>query len=76
MGHSPTIAEMARKEDEYRSYLNKIESELEGKSKTYNDEMQKKLNDYYKDNNYDKLDFISGKNADFMQKSDWSMENV
>lgn len=76
MGHSQSISEMTQKEETYRNYLKKIQEDLETRSKKYNDEMQKKLNDYYKDNHYDKLDFISGMNADFMQQSEWSMKNV
>ena len=76
MGHSPSISELASKEDEYRAYINKIEKELEDKAKQYGDAMSEKIEAYYSDNNYDKTDFISGRNSDFMQASDWSLENV
>lgn len=76
MGHSPTIQEMENKEDEYRNYINKIEAELEQKATKYGKEMEDKISDYYKNNDYDKTDFISGRNADFMQATDWSLTNV
>ncbi len=76
MGHSPSIAEMESKEDEYRAYINKIEMELEDKAKKYSDDMSSKIEAYYTDNDYDKTDFISGRNSDFMQASDWSLANV
>ena len=76
MGHSQSIKEMENKEDEYRAYIDKIESELEAKAQKYSADMQGQIDAYYKDNNYDKTDFISGRNSDFMQASEWSMENV
>lgn len=76
MGHSPSIKEMENKEDEYRAYINKIEAELEGKAQKYGNDMQEKITAYYKDNNYDKTDFISGRNSDFMQATEWSLANV
>lgn len=76
MGRSQSIAEMQAKEDEYRAYINKIENELEEKAKKHSDEMQAKIDSFYKDNDYDKTDFISGRNSDFMQASDWSLGNV
>src|SRR6218665_576369 len=76
MGHSPTIKEMESKEDEYRAYINKIEQELEAKAKKYGDDMESKIKAFYTDNNYEKTDFISGRNADFMQSAEWSLANV
>ena len=76
MGKSVTISEMENNEDVYRNYLKKIEGELEERSKQYNDDLQKRINDFYKDNDYTKIDFVSGKNSDFMQQSDWSLSNV
>ncbi|GLK92137.1 hypothetical protein [Pseudomonas turukhanskensis] len=76
MGHSPSIQQMENKEDEYRAYINKIEAELEAKAQKYGADMQGKIDAYYKDNDYDKTDFISGRNSDFMQSSEWSMANV
>lgn len=76
MGHSPSIQEMESKEDEYRAYINKIETELEAKAKKYGDDMDAKIKAFYSDNDYDKTDFISGRNADFMQASEWSLSNV
>lgn len=76
MGHSPSIQEMESKEDEYRAYINKIEAELEGKAKKYGDDMDAKIKAFYTDNNYDKTDFISGRNSDFMQAAEWSLSNV
>lgn len=76
MGKSPSIAELAKKEDAYRQYLNKIEGELETKAKSYSNEMEQKINDYYLDNKWTGQKFVSGKNSDFMQKSEWSMKNV
>lgn len=76
MGHSPSIQEMESKEDEYRAYINKIETELEAKAKKYGDDMDAKIKAFYTDNDYDKTDFISGRNADFMQASEWSLSNV
>jgi hypothetical protein len=67
---------MENKEDEYRAYINKIEAELEGKAQKYGNDMQEKITAYYKDNNYDKTDFISGRNSDFMQATEWSLANV
>lgn len=76
MGHSPSIKELESKEDEYRAYITKIEQDLESKAKKYSDDMQDRIATYYKDNDYDKTDFISGRNADFMQASEWSLANV
>jgi len=67
---------MESKEDEYRAYINKIETELEAKAKKYGDDMDAKIKAFYTDNDYDKTDFISGRNADFMQASEWSLSNV
>lgn len=76
MGHSASIAEMAQKEDEYRAYLQKLKSNLEAQSKQALTDMQTRINDFYNENGYNKTAFIGGQNADFMQRSEWSMQNV
>ncbi|MEN0105716.1 MAG: hypothetical protein AAGC84_04740 [Pseudomonas sp.] len=76
MGSSPSIQDMENKEDDYRAYINKIEQQLEDKAKNYGDDMDAKIKAFYTDNDYDKTDFISGRNSDFMQASDWSLANV
>ena len=77
MGMSPkTLEQMKEDEDSYRAYIRKLEDELEKDAQKHSEDMQKCINDYYKENEYDKKDFISGKNADFMQQSDWSLKNV
>ncbi|MBS0370824.1 MAG: hypothetical protein JSS57_16690 [Proteobacteria bacterium] len=76
MGHSASIAELAQKEDEYRDYLQKLKTNLEAQSKQAVTDMQTKINDFYNSNKYNKTAFIGGQNADFMQRSEWSMQNV
>lgn len=76
MGKSTSIKQLEQQEDEYRAYLQKIETELATSADKYDTTMQKDINDYYKDNNWTAQNFISGKNTDFMQQADWSMKNV
>lgn len=75
MGQSSSIQEV-QKENEHRAYINKIEAELEAKAKKYGDDMDAKIKSFYTDNSYDQIDFISGRNTDFMQASEWSLANV
>jgi len=76
MGRSQSIQEMESKEDEYRKYLAKIQDQLNQRAAAAEKDMSDRVTDFYKHNNYDMIDFISGKNADFMQSSEWSLSNV
>lgn len=76
MGRSPSIQDLESKEDEYRAYLVRIQQQLNQKAAASEKEMNDRIDSFYKQNNYDQISFISGKNADFMQSSEWSLSNV
>ena len=76
MGRSPTVQEMEQKEEVVRDYLAKLESKMETSLTSKVAEMQTAIDDFYKKNAWDSQSFLSGKNTDFMQKSEWSMSNV
>jgi hypothetical protein len=76
MGKSQNIAQMVQQNQSYQDYLQKLQDDLISKSKKYESDMKDSIEKYYKDNKWNKEDFISGKNADFMQESDWSLDNV
>lgn len=76
MGRSPSIQDLENKEDEYRAYLAKIQLQLNQKAAESEKEMNDRIDSFYKQNNYSQINFISGKNADFMQSSEWSLSNV
>lgn len=76
MGKTASIQDLAKRESEYRDYLDKLEKQLVNKSATEEADLQKRIDKFYKDNKYDKIDFVSGKNHDFMQQADWSLSNV
>lgn len=76
MGKSKSIADLEKKEDEYRGYLTKLENELEARAATYKSKMESDIHAYYTQNGWKVENFISGQNSDFMQKSEWSLANV
>ncbi|WP_394201487.1 hypothetical protein [Shewanella waksmanii] len=76
MGKSKSIAQMESREDEYRAYLAKLEKQLEDKTEQVQHMLQQSMHDYYESNNYSYSEFLSGKNADFMQESEWSLSNL
>jgi len=76
MGKSPTIEQMAAKEDAYRGYLNKLKSELAASAKTDTDALEGYIDAFYKKNNWDNVRWITGTNYDYMQKAEWSLANV
>ena len=76
MGHSRSVHDLQKQEDNFRAYLNKLQAELESRSDKYLEAMEKNINDFYKLNGFSSERFIYGKNADFMQKSEWSLKNV
>jgi hypothetical protein len=76
MGKSQSIQQMESKEDEYRAYLTKIQEQLNQRANTAEKDMDDHISAFYKENNYDKINFVSGKNSDFMQSSEWSLDNV
>lgn len=76
MGKSQNIAQLVQQNQSYQDYLQKLQDDLISKSKKYESDMKDALEKFYKDNNWEKEDFISGQNADFMQESDWSLDNV
>lgn len=76
MGKSQSIKQMESKEDEYRDYLSKIQEQLNQRASLAEKDMDSRVDDFYKHNNYEMIDFISGKNSDFMQSSEWSLVNV
>jgi hypothetical protein len=76
MGHSPTIQEMQKQEDDYRQYIQKLENELRERSSSYEKDQQNKIDKYYKDSNWDMVNFISGKNVDFLHEKEWSLDNL
>lgn len=76
MGKSQNIAQLVQQNQSYQDYLQKLQDDLVAKSNKYDSDMKDAIEKYYKDNNWNKEDFISGKNADFMQESDWSLDNV
>lgn len=76
MGKSQSIQQMESKEDDYRQYLSKIQDQLNQRANLAEKDMDNRVDDFYKHNNYQMIDFISGKNSDFMQSSEWSLENV
>ena len=76
MGKSPSIEEMEAKEDRYREYIHKLENELKIRADKYEDQLDKKINEYFKDNEWDYQNFLSGRNVDFLHEKDWSLDNL
>lgn len=76
MGHSATIKELSEKEDSYRKYIEKIKKDLDSRSSNASEILDKTIDKYYKENQYKPINVLSGKNHDFMQKSDWSLKNI
>ena len=76
MGKSKSIAELEQNEDLYRDYLTKLQDVLEKRAQTQIDTMLKQANDYYQTNGWEYKEFINGKNVDFLQRSEWSLDNV
>ncbi|EEB5174102.1 hypothetical protein S479_23715 [Salmonella enterica subsp. enterica serovar Newport] len=67
---------MEDKENEYRNYLSSIQEQLNQRANNSEKEMDDRISEFYKKHGYDMLSFISGKNSDFMQSSEWSLNNV
>lgn len=76
MGQSPSIKQMAEKEDEYRSYLAKLRAELKKRSGEMTADLDKNVENFYKQNSWTKTGFITGENADFVHEAEWSLKNV
>jgi hypothetical protein len=76
MGHSPSIKELQQKEDQFRTYLQKIQKELETRAAEYEDKMNAGIDKFYTQSNWKPESYISGRNIDFMQASSWSMDNI
>ncbi len=76
VGRSPSIQDLENQEDAYRAYLKKLEQELSTRAQSSQADLDARVKAYYATNKYDSVDFISGKNSDFMQKADWSLANV
>ena len=76
MGRAPSIAEMEKKEDDVRAYLQKLEGQLEVSAAKYKTQLEQDIHNFYTQNKWTMVNVVSGKNADFMQQSDWSMANV
>ena len=76
MGSSPSIAEMEKREDNVRAYLQKLEGQLETSATKYKTQLEQDIHNFYTQNKWTMENVVSGQNADFMQQSEWSMANV
>ena len=76
MGHSPSIQDLRKKENAFRAYLDSLEKEITGKLATRLSAMDQEIDSYYSKNGWTKNIIVSGQSSDFMQKSEWSLENL
>lgn len=76
MGMSKNIAELEKSNKEFSSYLEKIKGDLEKKGGDIEKEVKVQLEEFHKENNYKYTSFMSGKNIDFLHKSEWSLDNL
>ena len=77
MGKSPSIQDLEAKEDAFRAYLQKLETELQQKSAAVGQQVQAEVNKFYTDNKYtDAKDLVSGQNFDFVHQQEFSLANM
>jgi hypothetical protein len=77
MGKSKSIAELEKQEDDFRQYLNKLQTELANKAASAKTDLQKTIDKFYGDNHYDDAkDLVSGENTHFEQSSEFSLANL
>jgi hypothetical protein len=76
MGKSKSIEDLSKKNEEFQKYINGLTDQLQKKSSDAQENMNKEIEQFYKENNYTKEEYISGRNSDFMQKYEWSLTNV
>lgn len=76
MGKSPSIDDLAKKQQAFNDYLTSLESQLEQKATAANQQLQALIGNTYSTNGWTHQIYITGKKTDFMQQSDWSMANV
>lgn len=77
MGSSPKIEDLQKKDDEFRAYLNSIETDLKDRSADADKKMQADIDTFYTKNGYDdQKAFGSGRNHDFIHEAEFSMDNL
>jgi hypothetical protein len=76
MGKSQSITDLAKKNEKFQEYIEKLKTQLDENSDKEKKKMDAEIEKYYKDNKFNKIEHIAGVNSDFMQKSEWSLENV
>jgi hypothetical protein len=77
MGKSPSLQDLENKEDQFRAYLTKLQSELQGRSSTLQQQMEGEITQFYTQNKYtDATDMVSGLNYDFLHQSEFTLDNL
>lgn len=76
MCRSPSIEELQAKDDKFRTYINKIQKELDDQASNYIANIEKQANDLYTKQSWDNVLMLSGQNTQFFHEKGWSLENV
>jgi hypothetical protein len=77
MGQSPSIADLAKRDQQFREYLKTIETDLETKSAEAKGKLQAEIDRFYKNNGYDDAKImVTGQNAEFLHQQEFTLENL
>jgi hypothetical protein len=77
MGSSPSIDDLRAKDNDFKAYLASIQQDLDAKSATMADKLNKDIGDFYTSNHYDDAKaFASGRNTDFLHEKEFSLDNL
>lgn len=73
---APSIADMEGRENEYRQYLDKLQTELQTKASSQTAAMNSSIDAFYAQSGWKHTEYILGTNYDFMQEQSWSLQNL
>lgn len=76
MGHSSSIKELQKQDKEFSDYIQKATDLLKKRAKPEEDNFQKKIDDFYNQNNWDKQPIARGESFDYRQAAEFSLDAI